>query len=444
LEEKPDQVEFDLISTQTLVLGPMTRFKVQGIFESKVAATAAEANPPWAPISAADAWTKVSVAPNWFDIFIKSLDVFQGNYKITTTDEARHVWPHLNAFLYNYMTKERKNMLCPEACHPGRGVPDKDKSWSMVEATGTEWRDYSANIFTGNAIEFHYTPLHIFPFFQGTNYPDQFNALPLPVLGKMSVRLSFIDKMDSIFKKAAANASSYRFRFEKIELMTELARLNTNFERSFYAKKNQLNYAGVTKMMVSETIPNVSLNHKTRFQNVPFPEGIFIFCLPKTVVGSTWTYQTNGDNNVFSPHNIKSMAVYYDNQAFSFKEPNFGMIEHSDMEIKSLFDHLISPPFGSQMDPEKVTLEKMKNGAIATPYPHVYLNLTNHADKSRIVPFLNEGHLLTQSHDLDIHFNFKASGSTADVNYMIYLSYTDVNVVLDMKSRSFSSPYIKK
>ena len=98
------------------------------------------------------------------------------------------------------------------------------------------------------------------------------------------------------------------------------------------------------------------------------------------------------------------------------------------------------------MDPKKITLDEIKNGAQNTPYPCAFINLCNFGDKSRIVPILSDGGIMSKDLDLQIKFEFQENGSEPDVAYIIYLYFTDVNLVLDTRTKGkafFSSPYIK-
>jgi hypothetical protein len=86
----------------------------------------------------------------------------------------------------------------------------------------------------------------------------------------------------------------------------------------------------------------------------------------------------------------------------------------------------------------------VKNCGSASAYPHVYINLCNFADKSRLVPANQDGSILSKNADLDIQIKFGSGGASENVTYFFYLFYTDVNQMLDLKSKTFSSPYNMK
>jgi hypothetical protein len=442
-DDQPTTVEFEIISNQTLLFGPNTKFNFKLSIQEKESATTGE----WKDAKAVDNAESVVMQPNWMGHLIKEIAVFHANNKLYTTDEARYISPYLDTFLYHYMDELGKKLLCPQPCHPGNGTPKQIGSW-LYNADGKDWADYAKTVMTGKEISFDYIPLHLFPFFQRANFlvDNSFpSPLPMtPVIDKLLVRMSFTDKFDNIFKKKAGNNKLYRVVINSVKLLVEQARLSSSFERSLYAKKNLLPYAGVTKIMIAESIGATLLTHRARFQNVAFPEGLFVFALPQKCISGTYPYSENVDGNVFSPHNIEAIQLTYNGQSFYTKDPNISMVEDNYMEVKQMIDHLASPPFGVTMDQKRVSLYSIKSGAKNTPYPHVYLNLCNFGDKTRLVPLLNDGSVLSQNHDLDIIVNFKTGGATANVTYFFYLFYTDTNMILDLKNKKFYSPYLNK
>ena len=443
VEDKPTNVEFELMSNQTFLFGPNTRFQFKVSIQEKESADSGE----WKDATAADNADKMVMQPNFMGHLIKEIAVFHANNKLYTTDEARYISPYLDTFLYNYMDELGKKLLCPQPSHPGNGTPNTIGGWSYDDA-GKEWAEYAKTILTGKAITFDYVPMHLFPFFQRANFlVDNSFPSPLPITpgnDKLLVRMSFNEKFDNIFKKKVGNEKQYRVVIDSIQLLVEQARLSPLYERSLYAKKNLLPYAGVTKIMIAESIGASLLTHKARFQNVAFPEGLFVFALPQKCIAGTYPYQENADGNVFSQHNIEAIQLTYNSQPLYTRDPNISMVEDNFMEVKQMIDHLATPPFGVTMDPKKVTLNSVKSGGKNTTYPHVYINLCNFNDKTRLVPLLNDGSVMAQNHDLDLTVNFKTGGATANVTYFFYLFYTDINMVLDLKNNKFYSPYLNK
>ena len=437
VEPNPTVVEIEIAASQTLLCGPMTRIQIKGTFESKAAAAG-----DWEPVVAADA-VNVIVAPGGQLHHIREIALFHGNQKLITSDEGRHVAPYLDAYLYAHMNPLAKKLLCPQACHPANGVPTKRGGWKI----GTdEWTAFAKNIFTGKALTFDYIPLHFFPFFQRSDFlvDNAFpSPIPLPVLGKLTLRITFNDDLSLIFAKKADNTKLYRFAYEEIRVVTELARLQPTFERQFYTKKSLLPYAGVTRLMLSENITSTSVNHKCKFQNIPLPEGLFIFALPKKVIQGSFSFQENTDGNVFSDHKINAVQFSYGGQPYYLKEPNMSMITNDSMEVKQLLDHLSRPPFNMKMDPKTLTLASIEDGAKSTAFPHVYLNFCNYGPgKNRLIPLSNDGSILAQKNDLELNLQFSGDGAPANTTYMLYAFYSDVNLILDMRTRTFHSPYL--
>ena len=438
-DDFPAQLEFELASNRAYLFGPLTRFNVYGTFQKQETE-----NGNWVPMAAGDE-EKVMLAPNWWELLYREIAVYQGNKKICTTDEAQHIWPHLNAYLLGNMDKLSKKVLCPHPASPGHCVPGPNKLWNHDSA---EWKDYGKQVFCNASFNFDYTPLHVFPFFQnadslvGGKFPC---AVPMSLVGKLEVRLTFNSNQDAIFKKKTpTDITKYRFDMEMLQLCIEEARLSPAYEKQLSMSKRALPYAGVTKLMLAETIPASNMYHKTRFDDIPTPEGLFVFALPKETIGGAWKFDTNTDGKVFRPLNIREMSLSYNNDTYAHREPNLGMVENKFMEVKQYFDHLISPPFGMPLDPDKVTLDMVKNCGSASAYPHVYINLCNFADKSRLVPANQDGSILSKNADLDIQIKFGSGGASENVTYFFYLFYTDVNQMLDLKSKTFSSPYNMK
>jgi hypothetical protein len=72
------------------------------------------------------------------------------------------------------------------------------------------------------------------------------------------------------------------------------------------------------------------------------------------------------------------------------------------------------------------------------------MNFCNSADKTRLVPLLNNGSIFEKDHSLDLTIMFDDNGAAPDVIYVIYLFYTDTNIILDTKNTPiFKSSYLK-
>ena len=110
---------------------------------------------------------------------------------------------------------------------------------------------------------------------------------------------------------------------------------------------------------------------------------------------------------------------------------------------KTLFDHLAAPPFGVNLDPTRATFDRLQDGGEYSAYPHFYIPLIHYGgDKSRLIPTTDDGSCVSKRGDLDIFFKFVLNNSTENAVYIIYAIYTDVAIILDLKNKFFTSPYL--
>jgi hypothetical protein len=267
--------------------------------------------------------------------------------------------------------------------------------------------------------------------------------VPMQNLGKLSVRFTFFDKQDHIFRNKANNTKKYRFAFTDFNLILEEARLAPTFERTLLSAKKQLAFPGVTRLQLVESIPGGTASFKTRFQDICMPESLFIFCLDKQVASGTYKFSTSTKENVFLPHNISSIDLSFDGKRFSLKEPHLGNIGDDSLDSKTLFDHLAAPPFGVNLDSTVATYTKLRQGGENSAYPHIYIPLVHYSgDKNRLIPAMDDGSCVSKRADLNIDIKFARNNSTENAIYVIYAIYTDVAIVLDLKNKYFTSPYL--
>ena len=437
LDEVPTQVEFEINNSAPLLFGPMSKFQIRGHFDTR-----ATDNDDWTVCSAAEA-SNVLLAPNWFEMLIKSVDVFHNNQRISASDEARFIPAHLNAMLYAYMEPTAKKLLCPQPVHPGYCVPVDKDSWKL---DAEPYSSYAKRVFINLAFTFNYVPIFQFPFYQGSNFLTDGSTprmVPMQNLGKLSVRFTFFDKQDHIFRNKANHTKKYRFVFDAFNLILEEARLAPTFERTLLSAKKQLAYPGVTRLQLVESIPGGTASFKTRFQDICMPESLFIFCLDKQVASGTYKFSTSTKENVFLPHNISSIDLSFDGKRFSLKEPHLGNIGDDSLDSKTLFDHLAAPPFGVNLDSTVATYTKLRQGGENSAYPHIYIPLVHYSgDKNRLIPAMDDGSCVSKRADLNIDFKFARNNSTENAVYVIYAIYTDVAIILDLKNKYFMSPYL--
>ena len=438
IEPIPKQIEFDLPDSKSILLGPMTKFRIKGGFQvQKKDATA------WTNASTDDK-AKVMLAPFWFEMLIKEISIFHNNYRVSSTSETRSITPFLNAYLHAQMDRDAKKILCPQPAHPAYCLPSQNEKWNVASKG---WKDYADVVMANKAISFEYIPLFLFPFYQGPNFMMNAEGIPrvlhMPTLGRMQVRFTFHDTQDRIFRKLAAdNTDTYRFAITEFKLIMEQARLSPLIEKKLQTATKPLVYPGVTRMQLVEQIPDATSSYRTRFQDVVMPESLFIFCLDKTVSNGTYEYSKETGVNIFREHNIESVDLSFNGMRFSIREPHLGNFRKDEMDSKQLFDKIYNPPFGLKQEMALLTYDAVSEGSSATAFPHIYIPLTKGPDRQRIVPALDNGSSITKRADLEIDFKFNRSNSAANSSYIIYACYTDVNIVYDHKNRVFFSPYL--
>jgi len=440
VETQPSQLDFDLPRKEPLLFGPMCKFRVKGAFQKQEENQVAWANAKAAEIAA------ILLAPNWLEMLLKEVSVWHNNNKIASTNENRFIWPFLNTYLYHNMDPLAKQLLCPQACHPGHCVPAADGKWSADAAAYT---DYAKKVFTGTALAFDYTPLFVFPFYQGGTYLIEDNVpriLPAPSMNRVQIRFTFFDSQDHIFRKTApdTNKAKYRFAFSEFSLVLEEARLSESFGRHLHNIKRPLAFPGVTRLQLVENLVNGMSSIKARFQDIYLPEHVFVFCLNKAVGSGTFKFSGDTSTNVFLAHNIESVDLSFDGKRFSLQEPkNVGSFRPDMFDIKAVLDHLVNPPFGIRQDPKKVTVDYVANGSLNTAFPHLHIPLVVGPERQRLVPASDDGSCINKKADLDLDFKFTEDNAPNDAILVIYAVYTDVNIVFDPKTKHFSSPYLQ-
>jgi len=448
-----NQLQWVLDPKRPVLFDTMTRFHVECYFQVRTRAAAAEGAAPaawgeWGLCAAAE-YADVMVYPYYLGQIFNDWNFYYYNDHPKIHEESSYAPYHLEAYLYHCMDKDLKRYLCPEPCHPGHVVPTKPQGWSYAE--NSDWHNESKRIFVGRNISFTWIPLFQFPFYQGTNHMLTENTKPrvVPInhTGKLVVRAKLKDTFDSMFRVRDGVANKqYRFGIKEFSLVLEEVRMNPSIERNLFSTgKKILHYPGVTKIMRAENIANGTFVYTTRFEDVVFPEQIFIYALPKTVVAGTHKFSTaTVGSPFFLKHNIVSVLPNFAGYNLSMTDPNFGSIVDDLAEIKSVEDHIKYGPFGMKVNSEIVTRESAVDGFANTDFPHVLLSFvpSKYASLARMVPMLTDPSLFNVPRDLNITLKFDGTiGSANDANYFIYLAYTNENMRYDQKSKKFLSPY---
>jgi len=434
---EPSQVDFELPREDHLLFGVLSSFRIKGVFQKQ----AANSN-DWVNLGAGDA-AKVFLAPMWIEHLLKETSVFSDNYKIASSTESRHVTAFLNAYLHHNMDPLAKKLLCPQAAHPAHCLPAADGKWTN---DCTNYIEYVKVAFNG-AFTFNYTPLFAFPFFQGSNYlidDDVPRILPVPIMGKIQIRFAFTDSQAHIFRKTdAADTNKYRFCFQDFSLCLEEARLNPGFDRQLRSSKKLMAFPGVTRIQLTEHVPDSTTSYKAKFLDVYLPEAIFVFCLDKSVASGTYKFSTDTSSNIFKDHNMSSIVLSFDGKNFGLREPHLGNFLRDQMDSKSIFDKIATPPFGIRQDVTKLTHAVVKEASKGTAFPHVYLSLVNGPHRQRLIPNLDDGGCVLKKSTLEVDIKFNNLNAPTNAIFVIYAIWTDVNLIYDPKNKLFSSYYLQ-
>lgn len=434
---EPSQVDFELPREDHLLFGVLSKFRIKGVFQKQAAGST-----DWTNLAAADT-AKVLLAPMWFEHLLKETSVFLDNYKIASSTESRHVTPFLNAYLHHNMDPLAKKLLCPQINHPAYCLPAPDSKWVV---DGTNYVNYAKAAFNG-VFAFDYTPLMQFPMFQGSNYlidDDVPRILPVPIMGKIQIRFAFTDTQDHIFRKTDANdTTKYRFTFQEFSLTLEEARLHPGFDRQLRNSKKMMAFPGVTRIQLTEHVPDSTTSYKAKFQDIFLPEALFIFCLDKSVASGTYKFSTDTSSDIFKSHNIDSIVLSFDGKNFGLREPHLGNFLKDQLDSKSIFDKIATPPFGIRQDATQITHANIKEAGKSTAFPHVYLSLVTGPNRQRLIPTLDDGQCVLKKANLELDIKFSASNAPANAILVVYAIWTDVNLIYDPKTKIFSSYYLQ-
>ena len=435
--------EFELNSTQVVNFGPQTGFIVEGVFQKKENADGSA----WAACPIADA-SSLLIQTNWFEHLIKQIDIFHVNSEISPHDVPLQADPYLNSYLLAHMHKSIKKYLCPEPCNPGNATNVEKTEWRVGAAEDTDYSNYIQHVLGKNKIAFRYIPLFKFPFYQGANFvldKELPQPLPIPAIGGLHIRLYLKDGakdggMPLIFKRTGgALTAKYRFKIDSILLSLEELKLNPTIEKSLLTSKKRIAFNGVTKLGMAHNIPNGVFSYTAKLNKIYLPEGLFIFCLPKSVTPDTYNY-TNFAELVFEKHQIKSVQVYFGGKQFYSKSPTPNDLEYLYSTNHHYFSHMNNPPFGIKQDPDLIKYNLLIGGADNSPYPHVYIDLTQGGPDTRLIPDNDDGSIIQGKEFLDVAIQF-TTAVAGDKTYYVYYFYTDKNVILDMNAKRFQNVY---
>jgi len=459
----PTQCDFEITSQMAIRMGHLTRFVVGGHFERKkadIAAQPAQLNPVREAVEARTFdWEKIPdneveaeaakmiLAPGWWEFLVKGVDVFHNTTtKITTSQENKFVVQHLNRFLDAYQDKSVVARFAPQECHPNRLIAPFTRGGYKPDYE--MWKKYAAyTIGEHNPVDFEWYPRDVWPFFQGPNFTADHNyprTVPMPCLGnKLTLRVSFMDDWNTIFRNSAGNDTKYRFKLTKFHLVVEEPQLSLGFYKGLFSTKKTLFFPGVARKMEWATIPAEQATFTQFFQDTFLPEGVLIFCLDKRVPNGTYSFAKDTEKNIFRRHNIETVDVAFDSERFFIKHPQPGEINLDEFDTLRYWQHIHNPIFGIKPDLKAIHRDYFKQGGMLTAYPHVYYPLTpqGFSSETRIVPAHNDGSCLQKKAKLEVNIKFKADGATKDVIYVFITFFTNKNLALNAKDKVFFSPH---
>ena len=444
----PKQLDFEIVSTKTLLMSPMFRFEIRGGFQRKKATVPAAGNAPaqefdWEKIPETEV-TEVMVQPNWLEYLIKSVEVYSGNSRLTTYGEDKSLTPHINTFINSYQDKDTLHLSAPQKYHPFRYGPSFDKD--SLDIKSKEWTEYAKTIFVNEELVIDYYP-RVFPFVQSVNKfdkSDKSKPLPMPLIGKLNVRVTFVDDMGCIFRKKDGNQTNYQFYFEKFRLIIEEANLHLPFEKSLFSTKKTLVFPGLCRLSKIESLPTATPSFRTKFSDTFMPQGLLVMAMNKSIAQSQYSFANDkASKNMFMPHNIHKIDLSFNHLSFDIKEPTPANLTWDMFDVQTYMNHRKCPIFGLKPDVKHLTISHFEEGGANSSYPHFYMPLTQYYGDiwTRKVPALDDGGCLNKMSTLDIFLTFDKGGSTENAVYVFIIFFTDFCLAYDPKNKIFLSPH---
>lgn len=443
LEPQPRQVCLELQSNRPFLFNNMTRFEIKVDFEKRsTAAGATEAEKKWKSVKAADA-DNMCLAPNWWEKLLSSIDIYHNNTPICNSDESNYVSYELSTFLYSMMDPFLKKFLAPQKCHPANGIPTKLDSW---KPGGDEWKQYAAHLFAKAGPVFSYLPLFLFPFYQYPNFildgPQA--ALPMHLIGKLTVRVNFRESWKNIFKVDAGCTDEFRVSLKSFALMMEEDRMNgtMSIPKSVKPSQSQIVYKGVYKESRCETIKNKEQFFRVKFQRSPMPESLLLFAIDKNVIGGNYAFSSfDATKGLFLKHNITDVIVTFDDMKLCSKSPSFQELKYPFQCHSYIYNMLAKGPFGMMVDCNKIDYDSAANEHNDGLFPHVFLSFTLDQGRERIQPVQSDGTAYKQDGSIEVSLRFNVEGATPDATYVIYFAFTDYTVIYDVRNNRFLNRY---
>lgn len=438
-----NQLDFMVESEKMIECGINTRFVIKFHVERKKAADGSK----WEEIpkaDRADAIANSMLVPGWIDFLVKQLDIYHNNSLIVTSNEIPYITSYLDRFVDTIQHKKVTKLFAPQEVHPYRYALPMEPQ--CVDFDKKQWTDYGQIIYDGKH-RIDWWPRKFF-FMNGPNFiadDGSPKAIPFPNLGagKLNIRLTFADDWTSFFRIKDAHTTKYRIAVTEFKLLLDESKLYQTLERKIMTSKGLHYFPGVTKTMTHVIIPNNSPTYNVRFSDVPIPEAVLIFCIPKTVANGSYKFSASTSKNWFMPHHIEKVELSFNNMRFYNKDPHIGDLKDDSFDYQRLRNFMDCTPFGLIPDKDLDKIMYYGQGGKTTAFPHVYIPLTpRHTRNTRIVPVHDDGNKLEKSGNFDIYMKMVEDGANSDVTYVFCLINTDYNNIFDAKTKKFSNPRV--
>jgi hypothetical protein len=389
------------------------------------------------------------MAPNWMDRLIRRIDLCHGNDFVTTHDLPDFLMPHLNFLLYSFMTPELKQRIAPHPGNPANMIGNEEEDLlSQFAPKEEKWHDYFKHLspVTEKPFSFDYIPLNVFPFFQKPYFdlvsPQQ--DLPMNHIGKMYVRISFIDDYSAIIHTADRDdAKKYKLIFTGFQLVLEEERVPPHVK----IPRNNIEFVGHSLSARFEPVPKGALNHRIRFLRAAMPEQILFFGIRKKVLAGKWRYSDHfiGAQKIrmLEQLHIKSIDTIYNGNILANKSPHFGDFDQPGVSGYVLMNALLTNGLLKfPVNPSKVTIEQCIDFYQNTVVPFYLLDFTlQDGSKCRIQPptnDINSPYLQDGMLELEVKY---LQPYPEDILFISILLYSGVNLTLNVKDQKMFNAF---
>jgi hypothetical protein len=432
-------LDFEVPTNKFLKFNSKTHFYVKGqILKKTTTGTGATAVVSWEKVNPAA--SKFLLSPNWFERCIKKIEVSSLNSNISAHDLPDNLLHEINALLLATMHPKLKDRLAPESGNPVRNY-EMSKFWTI---NTNESNGYNSSLLgTDGLFEFKYTPLNVWPFYQkpsfDLNSPQE--DLPTSIIGKMFIRMSFIDDFSTLLITTTAGESSadFKIEFTSIQLILEEERPMPLLK----TPKSIYSFKGHSLNARFENVPGGEMTYKARFLKIPFPEQILLIGLPKTKLAGTYNFSeidlNNTDIQHFTPLNLKSVELLYNHQPLATSNPNFMEFDVNAVSPYVLLNALRKNGIlGVPVDPTLLTYKNALENFQGTMFPFFLVDCTlQNGTGDRIQPsyYSSDNSAYSKDAIMDIFLKYNTNGAPSNIDTVFIFCYRSKNaMIIDPKT----------